>query len=318
MLNFATFCNCYETPLDLKFSAVYYFFVFKFNTNTVLNNAFSSFKVSLKRFYVPYAKPKHSTPARRIHPQPVLSPEYCPVEEDFKLFEEARKKYGVHSNEDEKSKMLKKESSHLLSELNVFLNNSESKLVCVGLDVFDNFNPCIRIQKPGLDHCVNFSYGSFIGFINSLQNIIESLRCHCEEKYELADYTVYCTISSDDCDEIPIPTAKFVPKNKGDNFHIHLASTTLQKLYNIRNFLVRKLKSFEDINFVFNGFIVDVVNVLNNKKKTCVENEDVVNVLCSRHQDDIILSELVYKFPNFVIGKIKDNMEDYGDRHLYI
>ncbi|KAF5272933.1 hypothetical protein FQR65_LT17294 [Abscondita terminalis] len=263
------------------------------------------------KFKFNFAK-KNATPYHRPE-----SPVYRPSEVDYKLCNEARKSYGVTTDEDCKQNLEQREKNTLLNEIFIPLNNSYTKSACFGMDVYNNFRPCLKIIKQGFNCAIQFTLPQFKTFLEVLDDIINALRYKDSGSYELEDYIVLTT---------DLNAVRFAPKKSDEKYQLYLGLSSLQSIRKMKNYFISRMKKLEKCDFQFNQFIENVVDVIDKKKNIGYEEvvdmneigyEEFHKVLDEKHKDNNMLQDLVHKFPHYVTVQVKNYMESYDDRFLY-
>ncbi|KAF5276316.1 hypothetical protein FQR65_LT16417 [Abscondita terminalis] len=181
------------------------------------------------------------------------SPVYRPSEVEYKLCNEARKSYGVTTDEERKQNLEQREKNTLLNEVFIPLNNSYTKSACFGIDVYNNFNPCLKIIKQGFNCAIQFTLPQFKTFIDVLDDIINALRYKDTGSYELEDYIVLTT---------DLNAERFAPKKSDEKYHLYLGFSSLQSIRKMKNYFISRMKKLEKCDFQFNQFIENVVDVI--------------------------------------------------------
>lgn len=228
------------------------------------------------------------------------SPYFEVTDEDFRLFKnEAMKKYGVNSVLSETEKQIKREKLRLLSEVRIPLNNCGSKFITIGLDPFNNFRVSVRILKLGFDEGIVFTTKTFGAFVDELYEVFINFRDGTANKINLEDYLLCCFQNK---------VIRLSHKN-GDGFQLYLAESTLLRLQEIQQFLFAKINSLASLECHFSKFCDDIVDDVANVLGMSLNNELILTTANTQYREDLLIRELVCKFPTFVkqeISKLLD------------
>uniref|UniRef100_A0A1Y1L3E2 Uncharacterized protein n=2 Tax=Photinus pyralis TaxID=7054 RepID=A0A1Y1L3E2_PHOPY len=333
----------YSDVLDLQLRGVYkagegcdsFSFVFSSVFNVILCQCTSSKLQIMFSYSKPYSRPstnprdprtaeKLSTTLNYYKPI-ASSPEFCYTEDDHRAFDrDVMKEYNISSynnpvprhedfclsTQDRKrihNKFMDKERQQLLSESTFNLNNSGSKILKVGLDVFEDC-PCVKIQ--GKDRSIYFSKSAFESFLSELEDIVGAVKREEEdETFDLEDFHVRC------CRKYK--AARIISK-KEIHCELYLGLVTLEKVIAMADYLRQKLNYLgnylEGNDCPFKNFVEKVVDILDRRQQKDVSYNDLLTNLTT---EPLVIHELVHKYPYFVIDKIEDYMQTYDDRFLY-
>lgn len=245
------------------------------------------------------SKTPSTTPWQKFPQSPVFEPR----DEDFTQFEASMKKYGVTSELTEAEKQINREKLRLLMETRIPLNNCGSKFVAIGLDPFNNFQVSVRILKQGFDTGAVFTLTTFNNLVGALNEVIINAREGNTCKINLLDYEVFCTQNK---------LVQFRSKLTNE-VHLCVAESTLLRLREVQHFLFAKINSLDGTETAFNKFCENIVDDVANTIDVNVTDEIIRNKANSVYRDDLLIRELVCKFPSFVINAIYE-MLDVSDR----
>lgn len=190
------------------------------------------------------------------------------------------------------------------------LNNSGSKLVHVGLDPYEGFIPVILIIKSGVEAGIQFGEETFKEFISALPEILVELY-DGNLNFELQNYKMCYT---------DVETCRFVPKDNNNKFELYMMSSTLRKISEMEEFLVRRLNLLKNhqSKFVslFREFCINVGRILENNEGVNLTDSILINVYKTQHNHEDTLGELIYKFKDFVISETRNML--VSDDRLYV
>lgn len=227
------------------------------------------------------------------------SPEFKTTQEDYRQFEtDVQKKYGVSSEARDSENQLNREKRRLLSAMCLPLNNCGSKYIYIGLDPFNDFAPSVRILKSGVDDGARFTAVTFQDFMDNLAEVITHLKDGTLHNFGLVDYKL---------ETVGNQTFKFVPKKAG-GFELYMAISTLLKLQQMGNFIFKKIEFLENCtaNYTsnFNQLCEEVVDDAVSRQDLSVDINVVFKIMNVNHKQDVMLWELIYKCPNFILKEV--------------
>ncbi|KAK4887488.1 hypothetical protein RN001_003759 [Aquatica leii] len=232
------------------------------------------------KMYTPYNTSEAPTLKRRIDQRKINFPEFKPVDTDCKRTEKiGAGYYNLKIEKEELSLKMQKERHRLLHELTIQLNISESKIVSVGTDVFNNFLPCVKIIKQGLNQGVCFHQMDIMQLLHQINNIIECLKTDDNYKCELKNYEINCSNG--------VNVARFVPKDPTDVFQLYLGLVTLENLRDMKNCIIIKLQSLICVDDTVDSFTTDVVEAVDRKGLNSASRSDMCEVLSNKYIDNL-------------------------------
>lgn len=232
------------------------------------------------------------------------------TEDDFRRFEaESIKKYGVAKELSDTEKQINREKSRLLGELRLPLNNCGSKYLVIGLDPFNNFEARVRIVKQGFESGITFTTKTFTAFVDKLHEVTTSLDEGIPTHIELENCALHCLQNK---------VLQFIPKFEGD-VQVYLALPTVHHLHRLQNLVFTKMTALERnkcSNFV--QFCEDMVDEVANRVDLSVSDNLIFSMAHLKYKEDLLLRELVCKFPTFVLQEIYYALDNDNRINQYV